>query len=217
MEHALGFLSLAVRWSATALPVDYGSSQENVGRKVQAQIEESDAVHLHHGRVPRFNLTKTSPPPKLGEMVLFGFEKLNLPQPKKLTEVPGQYSTAVEVLEELAKSYETAAVRFFFWITGSSPKFKSTYVGRDSEMMDPKTLRAAYVLQPDRCRQNGAGYPSSSSELAELPACGSETCGRKFAGGIRLPEGRVGGFVSGGPYSQVEIGVSLRIFPAIPG
>jgi DNA polymerase-1 len=44
-------------------------------------------------------------PKQLGEVL---FEKLNLPAPKKLKK-SGQYSTSVEILEQLALQYELAA------------------------------------------------------------------------------------------------------------
>src|SRR5438477_12567488 len=59
-------------------------------------------------------------PRQLGEIL---FDKLNLPRPRKLKK-SGQYSTAVEVLEELAKDYELPRLVLEF---RQVSKLQSTY------------------------------------------------------------------------------------------
>ena len=73
-------------------------------------------------------------PKQLGEVL---FEKLNLPRSRKLRK-SGQYSTAVEVLEELAESHELPRMVLDY---RQLSKFKSTYVDVLPKLIDPKTKR----------------------------------------------------------------------------
>ncbi|HET9943657.1 MAG TPA: DNA polymerase, partial [Terriglobia bacterium] len=78
-----------------------------------------------------FNLNS---PRQLGEVL---FEKLNLPHKQKLKK-SGQYSTAVEVLEELAVNYPLPRMILEY---RQLAKFKSTYVDVIPELIDPATSR----------------------------------------------------------------------------
>src|SRR5262249_39723027 len=60
-------------------------------------------------------------PRQLGEIL---FDKLNLPRPRKLRK-SGQYSTAVEILEELAEQHELPRLVLEY---RQLAKFKSTYI-----------------------------------------------------------------------------------------
>ncbi len=73
-------------------------------------------------------------PKQLGEIL---FEKLNLPSGKK-SKKSGQYSTAIEVLEELAVSYELPRLVLDY---RQISKLKSTYVDALPKLIDPKTHR----------------------------------------------------------------------------
>jgi DNA polymerase I len=73
-------------------------------------------------------------PKQLGEVL---FEKLNLPSGKK-SKKSGQYSTAIDVLEELAASYELPRVILEF---RQIAKLKSTYVDALPKLIDPATHR----------------------------------------------------------------------------
>ena len=141
-----------------------------------------------------FNLNS---PRQLGEVL---FEKLNLPQPKKLKK-SGQYSTAVEVLEELAKSYELPRLVLDY---RQLAKFKSTYVDVIPEMMDPKTLRLHTSFN-----QTGAAtgrLSSSNPNLQNIPV--RSELGRKIRGAF-VPEG--GWWFVSGDYSQVELRIVAHL------
>ncbi|MBZ5535356.1 MAG: DNA polymerase I [Acidobacteriia bacterium] len=73
-------------------------------------------------------------PKQLGEIL---FEKLNLPSGKK-SKKSGQYSTAIDVLEELATSYELPRVILEY---RQIAKLKSTYVDALPKLIDPNTHR----------------------------------------------------------------------------
>ena len=141
-----------------------------------------------------FNLNS---PRQLGEVL---FEKLNLPQPKKLKK-SGQYSTAVEVLEELAKSYELPRLVLDY---RQLAKFKSTYVDVIPEMMDPKTLRLHTSFN-----QTGAAtgrLSSSNPNLQNIPV--RSELGRKIRGAF-VPE--AGWWFVSGDYSQVELRIVAHL------
>ena len=86
---------------------------------------------IYAGAGCEFNLNS---PKQLGEVL---FEKMNLPQPKKLKK-SGQYSTAVEVLEELAENYELPKLILEY---RQFSKFKSTYVDAIPPLINPATGR----------------------------------------------------------------------------
>jgi DNA polymerase-1 len=73
-------------------------------------------------------------PKQLGEVL---FEKLNLPAGRK-SKKSGQYSTAIEVLEELAESYELPRLILDY---RQVAKLKSTYVDALPKLIDPHTGR----------------------------------------------------------------------------
>lgn len=73
-------------------------------------------------------------PKQLGEVL---FEKLNLPAGRK-SKKSGQYSTAIEVLEELAESYELPRLILDY---RQVAKLKSTYVDALPKLIDPRTGR----------------------------------------------------------------------------
>ena len=73
-------------------------------------------------------------PKQLGEIL---FEKLNLPAPKKLKK-SGQYSTSVEILEQLAQQYELPRVMLEY---RQIAKLKTGYVDALPRLINPKTGR----------------------------------------------------------------------------
>jgi DNA polymerase-1 len=146
-----------------------------------------------------FNLNS---PRQLGEVL---FEKLNLPQPKKLKK-SGQYSTAVEILEELAKSYELPRLILEY---RQLAKLKSTYVDAIPEVIDPKTGRLHTSFN-----QTGAAtgrLSSSNPNLQNIPV--RSELGRKIRGAF-VPE--PGWWFVSGDYSQVELRIVAH-FSEDPG
>src|SRR5215468_3104754 len=79
----------------------------------------------------QFNINS---PRQLGEVL---FDKLNLPRPRKLRK-SGQYSTAVEILEELAENYELPQLVLEY---RQLAKFKSTYIDVIPKLIDQRTRR----------------------------------------------------------------------------
>src|SRR6185295_11476001 len=73
-------------------------------------------------------------PRQLGEIL---FDKLNLPRPRKLRK-SGQYSTAVEILEELAGQHELPRLALEY---RQLSKFKSTYIDVIPRLIDSGTGR----------------------------------------------------------------------------
>ena len=125
-----------------------------------------------------FNLNS---PRQLGEVL---FEKMNLPHKQKLKK-SGQYSTAVEVLEELAESYALPRMILEY---RQLAKFKSTYVDVIPKLIDPTDIPTAHVIQPDGRRDRPA--VEQQSEPAEHSGADGTRDGR-FA--ERLCRSRDGG------------------------
>jgi DNA polymerase I len=73
-------------------------------------------------------------PKQLGEIL---FEKLNLPAPKKLKK-SGQYSTSVEILEQLAQQYELPRLMLEY---RQIAKLKTGYVDALPKLINPRTGR----------------------------------------------------------------------------
>lgn len=92
-------------------------------------LELTQAIYKLAGT--EFNINS---PKQLGEIL---FEKLNLPSGKK-SKKSGQYSTAIDVLEELAASYDLPRLVLDY---RQIAKLKSTYVDALPRLIDPQTHR----------------------------------------------------------------------------
>ncbi|HET9219716.1 MAG TPA: DNA polymerase I [Terriglobia bacterium] len=141
-----------------------------------------------------FNLNS---PRQLGEVL---FEKLNLPHKQKLKK-SGQYSTAVEVLEELAENYPLPRMILEY---RQLAKFKSTYIDVIPELMDPATSRLHTSFN-----QTGAAtgrLSSSNPNLQNIPV--RSELGRKIRGAFVTEPGWW--FVSA-DYSQVELRIVAHL------
>jgi DNA polymerase-1 len=141
-----------------------------------------------------FNLNS---PKQLGEIL---FEKMNLPMPRKLKK-SGQYSTAVEVLEELAKDYELPRLVLDY---RQLAKFKSTYVDVIPQLADPRTSRLHTSFN-----QTGAAtgrLSSSNPNLQNIPV--RTALGRRIRGAFISEPGWW--FVSA-DYSQVELRIVAHL------
>ena len=93
-------------------------------------------------------------PRQLGEIL---FDKLNLPRPRKLRK-SGQYSTAVEILEELAAQHELPRLVLEY---RQLSKFKSTYIDVIPRLIDPKIGTSAHLFSSG-CSINRAALQQQS-------------------------------------------------------
>jgi len=136
-------------------------------------------------------------PRQLGEVL---FEKLNLPRPRKLRK-SGQYSTAVEILEELAEKYELPRLVLEY---RQLAKFKSTYVDVIPKLIDPRSGRLHTSFN-----QAGAAtgrLSSSNPNLQNIPV--RADLGRKIRGAF-VPE--PGWWFVSADYSQVELRIVAHL------
>jgi DNA polymerase-1 len=138
-------------------------------------------------------------PRQLGEIL---FEKLNLPKPRKLRK-SGQYSTAVEVLEELAEKYELPRLVLDY---RQLAKFKSTYVDVIPKLINPGAGRLHTTFH--QAAAATGRLSSSDPNLQNIPV--RTELGRKIRGAFIPDDGWW--FVSA-DYSQVE----LRILAHLSG
>jgi DNA polymerase I len=138
-------------------------------------------------------------PRQLGEIL---FDKLNLPRPRKLRK-SGQYSTAVEILEELAQQHELPRLVLEY---RQLSKFKSTYIDVIPKLIDPKTSRLHTSFH--QAAASTGRLSSSNPNLQNIPV--RADLGRKIRGAFIAEEGCW--FVSA-DYSQVE----LRILAHLSG
>ena len=136
-------------------------------------------------------------PRQLGEIL---FDKLQLPRPRKLRK-SGQYSTAVEVLEELAEQHELPRLVLEY---RQIAKLKSTYVDAIPKLIDPNTHRLHTSFN-----QSGAAtgrLSSSNPNLQNIPVRSDlgRTIRRAF-----VPE--PGWWFVSADYSQVELRIVAHL------
>jgi DNA polymerase-1 len=136
-------------------------------------------------------------PRQLGEIL---FDKLNLPRPRKLRK-SGQYSTAVEILEELAEQHELPRLVLEY---RQLAKFKSTYVDVIPKLIDPRTGRLHTSFH--QAAASTGRLSSSNPNLQNIPV--RADLGRKIRGAFIPDEGWL--FVSA-DYSQVELRILAHL------
>jgi DNA polymerase-1 len=136
-------------------------------------------------------------PRQLGEIL---FDKLNLPRPRKLRK-SGQYSTAVEILEELAEQHELPRLVLEY---RQLAKFKSTYIDVIPKLIDPKTGRLHTSFH--QAAASTGRLSSSNPNLQNIPV--RADLGRKIRGAFIPDEGWW--FVSA-DYSQVELRILAHL------
>src|SRR6185436_3443135 len=107
---------ILAKMERTGINID-ASVLRTMSAEMATQIEDLTR-RIYEEAGCEFNLNS---PRQLGEVL---FEKLNLPHKSKLKK-SGQYSTAVEVLEELAESYPLPRLILEY---RQLAKFKSTYI-----------------------------------------------------------------------------------------
>ncbi|PYS14371.1 MAG: hypothetical protein DMG15_08530 [Acidobacteria bacterium] len=163
---------------------DMGAQLEDLTRRI-CEVADCD-----------FNINS---PRQLGEIL---FDKLNLPRPRKLRK-SGQYSTAVEILEELAGEHELPRLVLEY---RQLSKFKSTYIDVIPKLIDPNTQRLHTSFH--QAAASTGRLSSSNPNLQNIPV--RADLGRKIRGAFIPEEGWW--FVSA-DYSQVE----LRILAHLSG
>jgi DNA polymerase-1 len=136
-------------------------------------------------------------PRQLGEIL---FDKLNLPRPRKLRK-SGQYSTAVEILEELAVQHELPRLVLEY---RQLAKFKSTYIDVIPKLIDPKSKRLHTSFH--QAAASTGRLSSSNPNLQNIPV--RADLGRKIRGAFIPEEGWW--FVSA-DYSQVELRILAHL------
>jgi DNA polymerase-1 len=136
-------------------------------------------------------------PRQLGEIL---FDKLNLPRPRKLRK-SGQYSTAVEILEELAEQHELPRLALEY---RQLSKFKSTYIDVIPKLIDPTTRRLHTSFH--QAAASTGRLSSSNPNLQNIPV--RADLGRRIRGAFIPEEGWW--FVSA-DYSQVELRILAHL------
>jgi DNA polymerase-1 len=136
-------------------------------------------------------------PRQLGEIL---FDKLNLPRPRKLRK-SGQYSTAVEILEELAEQHELPRLVLEY---RQLSKFKSTYIDVIPKLIDPKTRRLHTSFH--QAAASTGRLSSSNPNLQNIPV--RAELGRKIRGAF-IPE--EGWWFVAADYSQVELRILAHL------
>jgi DNA polymerase-1 len=164
------------------MSVEMGSQLEQLTRRI-CDIAGCD-----------FNINS---PRQLGEIL---FDKLNLPRPRKLRK-SGQYSTAVEILEELAEQHELPRLVLEY---RQLAKFKSTYVDVIPKLIDPVTRRLHTSFH--QAAASTGRLSSSNPNLQNIPV--RADLGRKIRGAFIPEEGWY--FVSA-DYSQVELRILAHL------
>ncbi len=162
---------------------------ESMSETIGTEIEALTAT-IYEVAGEEFNINS---PKQLGAIL---FEKLNLPPSRKLRK-SGQYSTAVEVLEELAESYELPKLILEY---RQRAKFKSTYVDVLPNLIDSDRGRLHTSLN-----QTGAAtgrLSSSDPNLQNIPV--RTQMGRDIRAAF-IP--RSGTTMFSADYSQVELRV----------
>lgn len=130
-------------------------------------------------------------PKQLGEVL---FDKLNLPRPRKLKK-SGQYSTAVEVMVELAQSHELPRIILDY---RQIAKFKSTYVDALPKLTDSTTKRLHTSFNQTVAATGRLS--SSNPNLQNIPI--RTEMGREIRGAF-VP--RKGTTMLSADYSQIEL------------
>jgi DNA polymerase-1 len=193
-EIELPLSPVLVEMERAGLKIDV-SVLERMSQEMAVQLEEL-TQRICQIAGCEFNINS---PRQLGEIL---FDKLNLPRPRKLRK-SGQYSTAVEILEELAQDHELPRLVLEF---RQLSKFKSTYIDVIPKLIDPATQRLHTSFH--QAAASTGRLSSSNPNLQNIPV--RADLGRKIRGAF-IPE-ESWWFISA-DYSQVE----LRILAHLSG
>src|SRR5262249_38733077 len=188
----LPLIPVLVEMERVGIDIDVGVLQK---MSVEMTVQLEDLTRRICGIADcEFNINS---PRQLGEVL---FDKLNLPRPRKLRK-SGQYSTAVEILEELAEKYELPRLVLEY---RQLAKFKSTYVDVIPKLIDPQTGRLHTSFN-----QAGAAtgrLSSSNPNLQNIPV--RAEIGRKIRGAF-VPQ--PGWWFVAADYSQVELRIVAHL------
>jgi DNA polymerase I len=193
-EIELPLSSVLVQMELVGLKIDL-TVLDRMSREMGAQLDELTRKICEIADC-EFNINS---PRQLGEIL---FDKLNLPRPRKLRK-SGQYSTAVEILEELAVQHELPRLVLEY---RQLSKFKSTYIDVIPKLIDRTTGRLHTSFH--QAAASTGRLSSSNPNLQNIPV--RADLGRKIRGAFIAEEGFW--FVSA-DYSQVE----LRILAHLSG
>jgi DNA polymerase-1 len=174
------------------LKVDVGVL-ERMSREIGGQLDELTRQICQIADCD-FNINS---PRQLGEIL---FDKLNLPRPRKLRK-SGQYSTAVEILEELAEQHELPRLVLEY---RQLSKFKSTYIDVIPNLIDKNTRRLHTSFH--QAAASTGRLSSSNPNLQNIPV--RADLGRKIRGAF-VPED--GCWFISADYSQVELRIVAHL------
>ena len=166
---------------------------ERMSREIGGQLDELTRQICQIADCD-FNINS---PRQLGEIL---FDKLNLPRPRKLRK-SGQYSTAVEILEELAEQHELPRLVLEY---RQLSKFKSTYIDVIPNLIDKNTRRLHTSFH--QAAASTGRLSSSNPNLQNIPV--RADLGRKIRGAF-VPEDGCS-FISA-DYSQVELRIVAHL------
>lgn len=136
-------------------------------------------------------------PKQLGEIL---FEKLNLPAPKKLKK-SGQYSTSVDILEQLANEYELPRLMLEY---RQLAKLKSGYVDALPRLVNPHTGRVHTSFNQTVAATGRLS--SSNPNLQNIPI--RSELGMKIRSAFIPSEGWV---LLAADYSQIELRILAHL------
>jgi len=191
-EIELPLSAVLVEMERAGLRIDVGVL-ERMSRDMGAQLDEL-TKRICQIADCEFNINS---PRQLGEIL---FDKLNLPRPRKLRK-SGQYSTAVEILEELAEQHELPRLVLEY---RQLSKFKSTYVDVIPKLIDPETNRLHTSFH--QAAASTGRLSSSNPNLQNIPV--RDDVGRKIRGAF-IPE--EGWWYVSADYSQVELRILAHL------
>ncbi len=191
-EIELPLSEVLVEMELAGLRIDV-SVLERMSHEMGAQLDELTR-HICQIADCEFNINS---PRQLGEIL---FDRLNLPRPRKLRK-SGQYSTAVEILEELAEKHELPRLVLEY---RQLSKFKSTYIDVIPKLLDQKTGRLHTSFH--QAAASTGRLSSSNPNLQNIPV--RVDLGRKIRGAFIPEEGWW--FVSA-DYSQVELRILAHL------
>ena len=170
-----------------------------VDRKILAEMSDQFEKLLRLSEEKIYGLAGESfniNSPKQLQYILF--EKLNLAKGKK---TKSGYSTDVDVLTQLAQSYELPAEILSY---RSIAKLKSTYIDALPTMINPQTGRI-HTSYNQTVTATGR-LSSSDPNLQNIPIRGTE--GKRIRQAFTAPEGKV---IVSADYSQIELRILAHI------
>ena len=169
------------------------SALQHMSQEMERQIDVL-AQQIYQAAGTEFNMNS---PRQLGEIL---FEKLSLPAPKKLKK-SGQYSTSVEILEQLATDYELPRLMLEY---RQLAKLKSTYIDALPTLVNPGTGRVHTSFNQTVAATGRLS--SSNPNLQNIPIRTDE--GMKIRSAFIPSDGCV---LLAADYSQIELRILAHL------